>query len=289
MDFIILLINMITIKCYTNSMISHAKKLLITSLILLSFLRAGFACGQDGTHAGERILRVIDGDTIEISGGDRIRLLGIDAPERGDPVSEQATNRLRELTAAGQIAFELCDERDVYGRLLATVRVDKSNVNRILLQEGMAVPMLIPPCGRLVAADVLNAAGWGARFGKGIYSLGEYGIISHNEAQEHIGKPGMVRGRILELYKGRKAWHFNFGSDWKTDFTAVMFREGQRRYSELGIDPADLVGSEVLVIGKIKRYNGAQIIIRGPDQVIPLEGKIIQYSPFKIQEKGLKH
>ncbi len=257
-------------------MIPHAKKLFILTLLLLAALASSFGEGQGGELVSVSVLRVIDGDTMEISGGDRVRLLGIDAPERGDPLSVSATDMLKELTASRPITLEICEDRDIYGRILATVRAEKVNVNRILLREGMALPMLIPPCGRPVAVDVLKAAARGALSGKGIYSLKGYGIISQIEAGDHIGEHAVVKGKIQELHRGKKAWHFNFGLDWKSDFTAVLFRDGKQRFSDLGIDPADLVGSEVLVIGKVKRYNGPEIIIHGPDQIIPLDGVIIE-------------
>lgn len=251
-------------------MLTQAKKLFILTLMLLAVLAPSFGDGQGGGLISERVLRVIDGDTMEISGGERVRLLGIDAPESGEALSDLATDRLKELTVSGSVTLEICEDRDIYGRLLATVRTERVNVNRSLLREGMALPMLIPPCGRSVAVEVLAAAAQGALSGKGIYSLKGYGIISHIEAGNHIGEHAIVKGIILDLHKGRKAWHLNFGLDWKTDFTAVIFSEGQQRFMDLGIDPSDLVGSEVLVIGKLKRYKGPEIIVHGPDQVIPL-------------------
>jgi micrococcal nuclease len=251
-------------------MIPQGKKLLIITALLLLAAASGHVCIAESIVSVNGALRVIDGDTIEIPGGDRVRLLGIDTPERGDLLSRLAAGRLKELTGPGGVELEVCDERDTYGRLLATVKVNGSDVNRILLREGLALPMLIPPCGRPVAKDILSAAGKGAVSGKGIYSLDKNKIILHTEALDHLGERAMVRGRILDLYKGRKAWHLNFGRDYKTDFTAVLFRDGQKKFHELGLDPARLVGSEVLVIGKVKRYNGPEIIIRGPDQIIPL-------------------
>jgi micrococcal nuclease len=182
------------------------------------------------------------------------------------------------------VTLEMCDEKDIYGRFLATVRVNRSNINSVLLTEGMALPMLIPPCGRPVAEDVLEAAARGALSGKGIYSLKEYGLIDHTRAGEHIGENSVVRGKILYLHKGKEALHLNFGPDYKTDFTAVIFREGQQRFSDLDLDPVDLVGSEVLVLGKVKRYNGPEIIVRGPDQVIPLSGITVQDSKSNIKK-----
>jgi hypothetical protein len=268
-------------------MIPHGKKLLIATLIGLLFLAASIRDGQ-GELVRDKVLRVIDGDTLEISGGTRVRLLGIDAPEKGEFLSEKATERLRELTLSGEITLEMCADRDLYGRFLATIRVERANINSILLKEGLALPMLIPPCGIPVVVDVLKSAGQGALAGKGIYSLSGYEIISPVEAGNHINEQAIVRGTILEIHKGSKVWHLNFGSDWRTDFSVVIFRDGQKRFSDLRIDPADLVGSEVLVIGKVKRYNGPEITVRGPDQIIPLEGMIIQDSRFKIQEDDQK-
>jgi micrococcal nuclease len=264
-------------------MIQHAKKLFISTLAGVVVLTASFVSGQDVRFVSEKVLRVIDGDTIEISGGDRVRLLGIDAPEKGEPIFALATDRLKGLTKSGPVTLEVCEDRDIYGRLLATVRIGKSNINSILLTEGLALPMLIPPCGRPVAGDVLEAAAQGALSGKGIYSLKEYAIVPHAEAGEHIGENSIVWGKILNMHRGKKALQFNFGVDWKTDFTAVLFRAGQQRFRDLDLDPVNLVGSEVLVIGKVKRYNGAEIIVRGPDQIIPLEGMTMEEPKSKIQ------
>ena len=43
------------------------------------------------------VSRIIDGDTIELQNGERVRLLGINTPEKGQPYYEEATNRLKEL------------------------------------------------------------------------------------------------------------------------------------------------------------------------------------------------
>lgn len=270
-------------------MIPHAKRLFTLTFLVLMVLNPPFGFSQGERVLNATVFRVIDGDTIEISGGDRVRLLGIDAPERDDPRSGQAARRLRELLASGSVILETCETRDIYGRILATVRVERINVNRILLSEGLALPMLIPPCGRSVAGEVLAAAAIGALSGKGIYSLEGYRIISHTEAGDHIGEHAIVKGTILDLHRGRKVWHLNFGSDWKTDFTAVLFREGQSRFSDLGIDPAALVGSEVLIMGEVKQYNGPEIIVRGPDQVIPLEGIMKEDPRSRIQDEGLEN
>lgn len=253
-------------------MIAHALRLLLPAFLFVGLLSPAPAASADHGGDGTLVVRVVDGDTIEVAGGRRVRLLGIDAPERGAALWDAAGARLRELAGGRRVSLEACVEKDPYGRTLATVRAGEVNVNAMLLREGLALPLLIPPCGTPVAGEVIRAAAGGALSGAGIYALPAYRVVPHERSADHIGERAVVRGRVRGIFRGPKAWHLNFGEDWRTDFTAVIFREGQKRFRELGIDPGGYVGSEVLVIGKLKRYNGPEIIVRGPDQVLPISG-----------------
>ncbi len=80
--------------------------------------------------AGEyRVTRIIDGDTLEIAipakGYElrqRVRLVGFDAPERGQVGFVEATAKLAEqIGPTVRIAYPLKRTRDKYGRLLCTV------------------------------------------------------------------------------------------------------------------------------------------------------------------------
>ncbi len=91
---------------------------------------------------GDRFVvnRVLDGDTVELLGGDRLRLRGIDTPEKGEPLYDEATKFLRNLTLGKTISLEYGSvRRDRYGRLLAFVFVDDTLlVNRAILAAGLA-------------------------------------------------------------------------------------------------------------------------------------------------------
>ena len=52
------------------------------------------------------VARVIDGDTLELANGKRIRLLGIDAPEKGQFFYEEARERLKELVEGKRVFLE---------------------------------------------------------------------------------------------------------------------------------------------------------------------------------------
>lgn len=89
---------------------------------------------------------VVDGDTIRY-GGEKIRLLGIDAPEVFNPkcaaekaLGEQATQRLLELMNEGPFKLVQSGERDEdrYGRKLRLVKRDGRSMGERLIAEGLA-------------------------------------------------------------------------------------------------------------------------------------------------------
>ncbi|MEX0916884.1 MAG: thermonuclease family protein, partial [Candidatus Spechtbacterales bacterium] len=96
---------------------------------------------------GEPVLvtRVIDGDTIELSDGRRVRYIGIDAPETGSTEGEgacfadEATKRNTQLVLNKEIQMtEGPDDMDTYGRLLRFVWVGNTLVNQSLIETGHA-------------------------------------------------------------------------------------------------------------------------------------------------------
>jgi micrococcal nuclease len=92
------------------------------------------------------VSRVIDGDTIEIEGGERIRLLGIDTPERGQPLFKESTEFLEKLIKNKPIILETdIINRDKYGRLLRYIYIGDKFVNLELVKAGYAVTHIILP------------------------------------------------------------------------------------------------------------------------------------------------
>ncbi len=85
------------------------------------------------------VSRVIDGDTLELSSGEKVRLICIDTPEQGEKGYEEATQYLEELTLNKIVRLEKdVSEVDKYDRLLRYVYVGDTFVNKELVQEGYA-------------------------------------------------------------------------------------------------------------------------------------------------------
>lgn len=100
------------------------------------------------TQAGFLVTRVIDGDTIELANGEKVRYIGVDSPEsQGDECFQrEATAKNRELVEHQLVTLETdVRDRDRYGRWLRYVYVDGRMVNNILVAEGYAVAASYPP------------------------------------------------------------------------------------------------------------------------------------------------
>jgi endonuclease YncB( thermonuclease family) len=89
------------------------------------------------------VARIIDGDTLELDNGERVRLVQIDAPEtKGECYAQKSTQALRTLLPAGTevriVRDRRLDNRDQYDRLLRYVVKGKRIVNLELVRRGAA-------------------------------------------------------------------------------------------------------------------------------------------------------
>ncbi len=101
---------------------------------------------QACTAQGVRVVRVIDGDTIVIQSGERVRYIGIDAPEQDEPLGPAATQLNGELVGGKRVRLERdVTDRDRFGRLLRYVYVDGILVNAELVRQGLAEAKAYPP------------------------------------------------------------------------------------------------------------------------------------------------
>jgi micrococcal nuclease len=84
--------------------------------------------------------RVVDGDTIEVQSGEYVRYLGIDTPEKGEPLFNEATDLNRSLLKGRAVVFEIdVTDKDRYGRLLRYVYADDVFINLELVRNGLAL------------------------------------------------------------------------------------------------------------------------------------------------------
>jgi len=134
------------------------KTLLISALIVIVAMLIFPVYAQasaTGTLTETTVINVIDGDTIEVYGGYRVRLIGINAPETGEPGAAEATEFVRSLVYGRTVWLEPDGAySDPYGRLRRYVwierpiAIDEAEIraymlNALMLQEGLAEVMIV--------------------------------------------------------------------------------------------------------------------------------------------------
>jgi micrococcal nuclease len=106
------------------------------------------ACGPSEA----RVARVIDGDTVELSGGERVRYLMVDTPEITNGHNEcygaEASAFNRSLVEGQRVSLRYDAEcTDRYGRLLSYVSVGGRELNSLIIQQGYGCLLHIAPNG----------------------------------------------------------------------------------------------------------------------------------------------
>ena len=117
-------------------------------LVFVAACGSGSPCGP--TEA--KVDRVIDGDTIVLTSGEKIRYLLVDAPEttlgHDDCYGSNAAQFNSDLVLGKTVQLSYDVEcTDMYGRLLAYVSVDGQEVNKLMVERGYACVLHIPPDG----------------------------------------------------------------------------------------------------------------------------------------------
>jgi len=112
-------------------------------LLILSLLIFGFFSWQFLFPSSFTVTEVVDGDTIKLSDGRRIRYISIDAPEEEECFAQEAKEINSDLVLSKKVRLEMdTNEMDRFGRYLAYVYLQdeekKIFVNEFLLIEGAA-------------------------------------------------------------------------------------------------------------------------------------------------------
>lgn len=106
--------------------------------LLAQFVHPIVAASRDSETA--LVTKIIDGDTIIVEGGRDVRLLGMDADERGHPCYKLASERLEQLVLNKEVRLESDSrDKDKYGRYLRWIWLGDELINERLVVEGMAV------------------------------------------------------------------------------------------------------------------------------------------------------
>ena len=105
-----------------------------------SSISGGSGGGQQTSGGGARVDYVVDGDTIRLTNGQYVRLIGIDTPERGRPYDLAAKRNLDRMVQ-GKVRLvnpASTDDKDHYGRMLRYLRDGGRDTGLVQIRKGYA-------------------------------------------------------------------------------------------------------------------------------------------------------
>jgi len=201
-------------------------------LLILPLIAGPILSASARAEEFARVKQVYDGDTIRLEDGRKVRYLGVNAPEFGEPFYLKAKRFNESLVLGREVRLEFDRESaDSYGRLLAYVYAADRMVNAALLEQGLAHAFFIGP-NRKHNAQLLRLQGEAKRRRLGIWSVrvrpGDLKITSVHFPDPADPEPRAPYVRIANLSTEgiRLAGH-------------VLSNEGGRRYvfPDVTVDP----------------------------------------------------
>jgi hypothetical protein len=243
------------------------------------------------------VTKIIDGDTIIVE-GETIRLLGIDADEKGEKCYDAAKKKVNELLLNKVVDLEYFNEdTDVYGRKLRYVILDGENINLWLVKNGYVIARVSNDPYKeifieaeqfarenkigckwqenwqetqttqttLITTQTTQAETQQTQSQSQTQTQPSALVIGACDAYKYIGKNATVEGLVVAVKKTTKAAFLNFERPYPDQcFTAVIFA------SKFSLFP-DVYGykdKRVRVSGTIKEYEGKpEIILESQSQI----------------------
>jgi micrococcal nuclease len=239
--------------------------------------------------------KIIDGDTFLIEGGYSVRILGIDADERGYPCYDAAKNRLEELILNKEVKLEKGRENlDQYCRYLRYVFLDNKNISLELVKEGLAIARFSPEDVKYreeiaraekEAKDNKVGCKW-STFAKAsadkspdekvvfqwekltTEKLG-FDVVGACLAGKYLGRELIVEGKVVDTHRDLKSntVFLNFEKAYPNQcFTGVIFSSNLYKFVQ---NPEDYyLNKTVRIMGEVKEYQGRpEIILETPNQI----------------------
>ena len=118
---------------------------------LLSILPILVLCAGIQAAEAAKVRHVSDGDSFILESGERVRMIGLNAPELKDPLGPEARAHLAALIRGKTVMLERDpqnDDRDIHGRLLRFVSLGGTDINRRMIADGFGYAFLRYPFAR---------------------------------------------------------------------------------------------------------------------------------------------
>lgn len=205
----------------------------------------------------------LDGDTLMLENGMRVRLIGVNAPEiahlnePAQPGSQEAMDFLYQLAKDKTITLEDEEQHfDRYHRRLAhPILADGRSLTRELLRHGLVHVSLVPP-NTARAKQLLQDEAYARRKGLGLWALPEYQILPATDAGQYRNTYRRLRGRVVLVQQKLKYTYLHF----EHGLTVYLENKDLPAFVEEQRDPKTLSGRALVVRGWVHQQSGTPVI-----------------------------
>ena len=213
-----------------------------------------------------QIQSVVDGMTAILSDGRRLRLTGIEAPQRG-VLAAQAKTALADLIASHPVELRSAgNASDRQGRVLAQVYAGSVWIQGELLQRGL-VRVHSTADNRRGVTDMLTLERQARRYHRGLWADRTYALRSADDAVEVTGSFQLVRFTVAEIATAGDQMLISAGPDRRTAFALTLTPPVVKLCRDAGLDPMALKGKQILARGFIDGRVRPTIAITHPEQI----------------------
>jgi micrococcal nuclease len=226
------------------------------------------------------ITQVIDPQTVIAQNGTVYRLAGIDLPGLYDanlpPWIADARKALEDAVKGKVVKIYVSKNADLrmnrLDQILAhlVVKTDNSWVQGYLLENGYARAFPTDTSPEL-AGEMYQAEQKAMLADKGLWTIPENRPRAADNANDLIGRSGIITGKLISASQAQSMLYLNFGTDWKQDATIGVSSRLRQGLAKQGIDPKAWAGKTVMVRGFVEPYYGPFINLTTPAQLTLIE------------------
>ena len=251
--------------CSVKQKASNRTLFAFITFVIFSAPLSANNCSVKQFHETAQVARVYDGDTVKLADGRKLRLIGINTPERGrdgkqdEPFYLAAKKQLQDIIRKNHNQIKIAfgkDKHDRYKRLLAHIFTsDDENITATLIKNGMGFTIAVPPnihllnCYQDAEADAQkNKRGiWRHQFSRAINatSLNKFTRGFH-----------LVKGTVDRIGESRSSFWLNLNSKPGTKFALRILKKDISYFNQL--HPKDLINRQLTARGWIYETKGEQ-------------------------------
>ena len=236
-------------------------------LVLAIFTRPLHAnnCVVKQYHETVQVAHVYDGDTIKLVDGRKLRLIGINTPERGrdgkqnEPFYQSAKNQLQQIIKKNKNKIKIVfgkDKQDRYKRFLTHIfSMNNENITATLIKNGMGFTIAVPPNVQLLSC-YQNAEREAQKHKRGIWGHNYSQPIPIDALDKSARGFHLISGVVQRIGESRSSFWLNLNSKSGAKFALRILKKDLQHFTSY--HPEELLNRKLIARGWIYQTKGEQ-------------------------------